>query len=261
MNLARESILAAIRSTLEPLDVVHAMWEGGAAAFDRVDRWSDIDLQVVCDDDAVDEVFRRTEAAMESLSPIELKYEIPQPSWHGHAQTFYRLEKAGPFLLVDFVVMKKSNPKRMREVEIHGNGSVHFDKKGVLSEEHIVPDEFAAKLERRLRDLRVTFELFQSLVVKEFHRGNAVEALQFYHGMTLRPLLELLRIVHVPARHNFHTRYFYYDLPRHVVDRLEPLFFTADLNDLRIKHGQAEAWFHELIDAFDMESVRRKLQG
>lgn len=262
MSVSRDSILSAMRGALEPLDSVHAMWEGGAAAFDRVDEWSDIDLQVLCDDDdqAVADVFRRAEQAMESLSPIELKYEIPQPSWHGHAQAFYRLADAGPFLLVDFVVIREGNANRFREREIHGDGPVHFDKKGSVASEHIDAEAMAGRLERRLKDMRVTFDMFQPMVLKEIHRGNAVEALQYYHGMTLRPLLELARITHAPARYNFHTRYFYYDLPEEVFRRMEPLFFVADADDLRGKHRQAEEWFYGLHDSVDMEDVRRRLK-
>ena len=64
MNLSREDILNAVRSVLEPFDTVHAMWEGGAAAFDRIDQWSDIDVQVICDDDSVPDVFERVEKSL-----------------------------------------------------------------------------------------------------------------------------------------------------------------------------------------------------
>ncbi len=249
MTLSREDILNAMRSVLEPLDTVHAMWEGGAAAFGRVDQWSDIDVQVICDDDSVPDVFERVEKALVDLSPIDLKYRIPEPTWHGHSQAFYRLADAGPFLLLDFVVMKKSSERRLREREIHGESVVHFNKNGVLVEENIDPVQFDEKLTARLEQMPVTFDMFQSLVLKELHRGNDVEALQFYHGMTLRPLLELLRILHCPARFNFHTRYFYYDLPSDVIERLEPLFFVSGPEDLRQKHQEAIEWFWEVQES------------
>ena len=51
--VGREDVLSAMRAALEPLDHVQVMWEAGAIALDRVDEWSDIDLQVACDDDRV----------------------------------------------------------------------------------------------------------------------------------------------------------------------------------------------------------------
>ena len=111
-GLKREEIIKALKERLEPLDFVLAMWEGGAAAFGRVDEWSDIDLQVAAQDDRVAEVLPIVEEVLLSLSPIDIKYEIPQPTWHGHAQTFYRLGNASRYLLIDFVVIKQSSPIR-----------------------------------------------------------------------------------------------------------------------------------------------------
>lgn len=261
MALSRDTILSAVRGGLEPLGFVHAMWEGGAAAFNRVDQWSDIDLLVLCDnsDETVREVFRRVEECLDTLSPIELTYRVPQPSWHGHAQAFYRLADAGPFLVVDFVVVKEGSNNLFREQEIHGDGPVHFDKKGLVGREHVNPAHLAERLQRRLADLRVTFDLFQSTVLKELHRGNPVEALQYYHAMTLRPLLELARILHKPARHAFHTRYFYSDLPQDIACRMEALFFVADMDDLRRKHRQAAAWFYEMIDSANVNATGHEI--
>jgi hypothetical protein len=238
-NLTREEILAALRARLEPLDYVQAMWEGGAAAFNRVDEWSDIDLQIAVDDDRVAEVFPIVEEVLRALSPIDLRYEIPQPAWHGHAQVFYRLSNASQFLLLDFVVMKRSNPLKFLEPEIHGNAVVHFDKSNVTQVEPL--------------DLRVNFDLFQSLTLKELERHNAIEALAFYQGFTLRPLVEFLRILYAPTRYNFHTRYVYYDLPADVVRRLETLFFVQNEDDLRAKREQAEQWFYEILERIRLD--------
>jgi len=70
-TLKREPILKALQQGLEPLDYVLAMWEGGAAAFDRVDEWSDIDIQFVVEDGRADEAFVVIERVLEALSPID----------------------------------------------------------------------------------------------------------------------------------------------------------------------------------------------
>ena len=245
--LTRQEITQALRARLEPLDYVHALWEGGAASFNRVDEWSDIDLQVAVDDDCVAQVFPIVEEVLQSLSPIDLRYEIPQPAWHGHAQVFYRLSQASKFLLIDFVVIKKSNPLKFLEPEIHGNAVVHFDKANVTKVEPLDRTAWNAKLRERVNTLRVTFDLFQSLTLKELNRHNTIEALAFYNGYTLRPLIEALRILHVPTRYNFSTRYLYYELPAEVVRRLEKLFFVQNEDDLREKQIQAEKWFYETL--------------
>lgn len=250
-SVTREQILTALQQALEPLDYVHAMWQGGAAAFGRVDEWSDIDLQVDVDDERVADVVATAEQTLRSLSPVEIKFEVPQPTWHGHWQAFYRLRDTSEFLLLDFVVMKHNNPNKFLQPETHGNAVVHFDKSGVVQTGPLDMADLAAQLEGRVRTLRTTFPLFQSLTLKELNRRNDIEALTFYHGFTLRPLVEVLRIKHQPARSNFYARYVYYDLPAEVVRRLEELFFVRDAAELLQKREQAEQWFWETLDQGD----------
>ncbi len=254
--LDRNQILTAIRAAIEPLPYALAMWEGGAPAFQRTDEWSDIDLQIVAEDERVDDIFPILETALLALSPIELKYEIPRPTWHGHAQAFYRLKEAGPYLLLDLVVIKRSAKEMFLTPEIHGQVVVHFDKAGVVQPPPLDWEAHRQGLRARLATLRTTFDLFQSLVWKETNRGNAIEAIAFYNGYTLRPLLELLGMRYRPARYNFGTRYVYYDFPPEVVRRLEALYFVPGPAELPLLQKQAGRWFRELA-----EEVQNQLEN
>ncbi len=259
-TLTRKVILQALRKALEPLGYVHAMWEGGAAAFDRVDEWSDIDLQVDAEDACIADVVKAAEQALEALSPVAAKYEVPQPTWHGHKQLFFRLSETSPFLLIDLVVIKHSNPNKFIQPEIHGNPIIHFDKSGVIEFQPLDPAALVDAIRARLVTLRATFELFQVLVLKELNRHHSIEALAFYQGFTLRPLVEALRIKYAPVRYNFQTRYVYYDLPRDVVQELESLFFVADSEALAAKHTRAQAWFYETLRQINVEDVKAQLE-
>src|SRR5215210_3380042 len=119
--VTRDAIQQALREALEPLDYVYAMWEGGSAATGRSDEWSDIDLQVDAEDDRTEDVFATAEDVLRKLSPIDLVYRLPEPTWHGHSQRLYRLRDASPFLMVDFVVMRHSSKEKFLQPEIHGN--------------------------------------------------------------------------------------------------------------------------------------------
>lgn len=242
-TVARGDITGALEKTLQPLPYVYAMWQGGAAAWGRVDEWSDLDVQMVVEDDRIEECFMTIERTLTSLGPIDLEYEIPQPAWHGHAQKFYRLADASPFLLLDLVLMKHSVKNQFIQPEMHGNPFIHFDKAGLLKPEPFDQEAHRNYLKKRRAELRIIFDLFQTLTLKELHRHNNIEAISFYFGHTLRPLVELLRIAYAPERYNFHTRYVYYDLPQEIVERLEPLFFIRDGNDLRTKREAAEKLF------------------
>ncbi len=249
--VSREDVLSAMRGALEPLDHVQAMWEAGAIAFDRVDEWSDIDLQVACDDDRVEDVFGTVESTLRTLSPIDLRYRLPEPTWHGHSQAFYRLEGASPFLMLDFVVMKAGAEDKFLQPEIHGRPHVYFDKSGVVRFKPLDADAFASKLRERVEELRVLFDLFRVLVEKELNRGNVIEAAAFYQSYTLRPLIEALRILHDPTRHNFHTRYVHYDFTESDVKRLTELIFVAGGEELAAKRERAEEWFNEVLGAIN----------
>ena len=259
-SVTREQILDLIEKTLIPLDYVYAMWEGGAAAFDRVDEWSDIDLQVIAHDERGEEVLKAVELALEKLSSIEIKYELPMPTWHGHYQTFFRLRDASPFHMIDFVVIKRTNPNKFLETEIHGSATVIFDKENDIPQEPLKPDDHISTLKARVESQSNIFELFQILTLKELERGNLIEAVSFYTNFTLRPLVEILRIKYQPWRYNFHTRYVYYEFPPQVVSRLESLYLPMDLEDLREKHSQAGDWFKQLVVEMDWDEVEQLLR-
>lgn len=245
-QVTRDRLLATLRERLEPIEYVHAMWEAGAIAFGRVDEWSDVDLQIVVDDDRVEDAFGAVESALEELSPIDATFRFPEPVWHGHSQAFYRLRDASPYLLLDLVVMKLENEGRFLQFEIHGRPFVYFDKSGVVVPEAFDGAAMSQKIRSRIEGLRARFEMFQVMVTKEIERGQPIEAVAYYHGMVLRPLVEMLRILHAPVRHDFYTRYVYHEFPRKVVERLEPLFFLGDTRDLAAKRREAELWFSEL---------------
>ncbi|HYM39437.1 MAG TPA: hypothetical protein VEY12_04730 [Thermoplasmata archaeon] len=66
--MTHDTIVSTFAATLEPLPFLDAMWEGGAAAFHRLDEWSDVDLDIVATDDRVPETFHAIEVALTRLS-------------------------------------------------------------------------------------------------------------------------------------------------------------------------------------------------
>lgn len=253
--VTREQVLEALRAALEPLDYVHAMWEGGAIAFGRLDEWSDIDVQFEVDDERIADGFAAVERALQTVSPIALQQRMPDTP--AYAQTFYRLRDASPYMLVDVALMRRSGSDKLLEPEIHGAAVFHFDKGLPPRPQPLDWDALQARLRDRLAVLRTTFEMFQVFTLKELNRGNPLDALIFYQAFTLRPLVEALRIRYQPARHGFYVRYAAYDLPADVVQRLEGLFFVTGVEDIRARRAEAEAWFDETIaQILHVQSVR-----
>jgi len=246
-SIKREEILRAVTSALEASEDVTALWEGGAAAFDRVDEWSDLDIMIAVKSGTKDAAIALVDDALGSLAPIAVRYRLPEPAWHGHSQVFYMLEGASPYEFVDSCFMNDDTERKFLEPETHGRALVHFDRAGFIDQTPADPAETRERLAKRVAAMRRTTALGRTGTLKELARGNDLEALAYYNGSMLRPLVELLRIRHCPGRQQFHTRYIQYDLPEEIVTRLTPLFFVRDAAEIRAGHAEAGAWMDELL--------------
>ena len=247
VSLTRENIVKTIRDETQSLPYFQCMWEAGAAAFGRVDEWSDIDLQLAVDDDKVADAVSTINQLLEKLGGIESRLVLPEPTPHGHWQAFYQLKGSSPYLLLDLVIMKKGTSRdRFSQPEIHGNAKVYYDKVGFVETEPLNRRDLNEKLRKRAEFISAQFDLFQPFVLKELNRKNYVEAFAYYNGVTLRPLVEILRIKYCPERYDFYTRYVYYDLPRDVAERLEKFYYVSNPDDLERKHHEAGEWFRSI---------------
>ena len=258
-RISRDEVTAAIARALEPLDYVYAMWEGGAVAFDRLDEWSDIDICVSADDDRIEEPFEVVEQALESISPIDLKYEHTGPKLGEYVQAFYRLEGAGPYMLIDFAVFKHSAKDKLLEPELHGEAKFHFNKKGAVAVPRLDRRAFMAKVNASLESLPKRVDMFAAFVPKEIKRGNLPAAVDFYQRFLLGALAQALRLKHNPARYDFGIRYAYHDLPTEVVKRFQDLYVIRDSDDLREKYENARLWFEETIGSITADEVAKRL--
>ena len=239
---------------LEPLDYVYALYEGGAVAFNRIDEWSDIDLYAVVDDEKVDSAFHAVERTLELLSPIKLKLRTPQLPWSGVFQTFYKLENASEFLLIDFAVLQLSAPEKFLEPLIHGNVVFHFNKNDIIKATRFDEKAFSNKLVARIKMLQMRFCMFNSFVQKEINRGNCLEAVELYRVFTLALLVEALRIKHNPMHYDFRMRYVHYELPPELIRKLENLYFVKNIEDLQQKYRVGTKWFEETMSDTDANS-------
>jgi len=246
-TLGRETIIQTLADSLEPLNYTYALYEGGAAAFGRIDDWSDIDLYLVVDDDKVDDAFASVERALKSLSPIEQKYEIKLPQWPGLYQFFYRLRDTTEYLLIDFVVATFSSKGKFLEPKTHGDIVFYFNKNDIIKAPQFDRDALVRRLHDRCVNLQGRASMFNKFVQKGINRRNYLEAIDAYFALILGPLVELLRQKYYPLHHDFKMHYIRYELPADVVSRLETLYSVKDLGDLQGKYDEATKWLHEVI--------------
>ncbi len=247
-GLTREELASSLRDALIDQSDINAMSLGGSDAFGAADSLSDLDIQLDVVDGRTDEVFAFVEGALEAISPIELRYAIPDPTWHGHRQRFYRLRDTDPLVLVDLVLMERgTSAPRLDERQMHGTPVILFDKLGVITASELDFEANEQRMANRFASLRARFELFGGFAAKELKRGRPIDAWHFYGSMLIQPLVMLLRMEYCPERFEFSTRYLDRDLPVELVSRVRALLFFANETSFAEQVAEAHRWVGELI--------------
>lgn len=258
-TLTRTMIIEEITQALNSLSYVHAFYEGGAAAFNRLDEWSDIDLYVIVDDNKATETFDVIERALMSLSRIIQKYDVPQTQWKNVSQAFYRLDNTSEYLIIDLAVLKTGAEEKFLDPSIHGKAVFYFKRNEKITIPRLDVQSFADRVHKRIERLKARFDMFNIFVQKEINRGNFIEAVDLYYNLTLSSLIEALRIKFNPLHYDFRTRYVYYEFPKTAIQELEQLYAIKNREDLQKKYVRATAWFAETITTINKEETEKQL--
>ena len=241
-GVLRRRISEAVSNGVQPLEFVLAGWEAGSVAFGVEDAYSDIDLNFLLDDAGAEDAFyEAVELALEAVSPIVARHVEPPGR-------YFKLRDGGDFLLVDVCVVRPAGLAEQLDVERHGTIRALFDKGEWLRRDASAGVSPVARMAKRLEEHRAWFSISQSFVRKAIARGRDVEALSAYWGYTLRPLVELVRMRHCPARWDFGMRYLERDLPGPVYDELRRLMFVGAPGDLGERASEANAWAERLLE-------------
>lgn len=251
MAVSREEIVSACRGALEGVPSVQAAFLGGSASFNREDEYSDIDLCCVAPKDDAAVIFDAVEGALEGLSPIAIKLEMPQSAgWPGLSQRFYRLRDTDEYLMIDFCQLTPEQVVTFLEPVRHGTPVVLFDRTGIIKPAPMDGDH-DERISKRVEWLRNSFPMFQNLVRKALLRGDLVEAKAVWLSHSMRPLVDLLRVRHCPARFDYGFRYTQLDLPAPAHERLQDLLWARDADDMLAKLDEARDWFNQTLAEVD----------
>ena len=147
--------------------------------------------------------------------------------------------------MVDLCVMRADRLDPFLDPDRHGRPLVWFDRSDRLA---AVPDlRVADRAAAHRRALIARIALFGHIPGKALARGHHVEAVDAYHKMLLRPLVDLLRHAHAPKRFDFGLRYLDVDLPPDLARRLETLVWIGDETALHRAIAAARAWIDEIL--------------
>ncbi len=241
-----KKIVNELKELYKENENILAVWEGGSAATGYLDEYSDLDLALITSDDTIEDTFELTEQFLEKNYGISNKFRMPEPSWHGHSQCFYKLTESPKFFYVDMLIEKESAKNRFTESDRHGKSVIWFDKKNLIDPTPTPQEEIENKCKKHYNLMSTLLPFMEMDIAKQIKRGNAIVAISIYGGL-LNRMAALLNIKYRPHKFDFGLRYYYRDLPKEDVAFVEGIAFVRDIDDLKEKFPKAIKRYKELI--------------
>ena len=232
-----DDVLTLLREHAETTPAVRLVIVGGSAATGRYDDHSDLDVELWCDG-RPDPTYDVLRALLDDALTVDHVWEVLRERWpDGTRQLFAHLQPdpgdlSRPTRILDLAVhplpaqgVVEIDPRR------HGTPIALHDPDGLLRPAQEDEAPHAAARATTVADIAGRRGTAEWLVRRALARGELAEAHAFYVRFALTPLVELLRIEHCPARHDFGLRYLGSDLPAGYAERLHELLPGPDLGD------------------------------
>ena len=254
----RDELSGRIREATVDLPWLVAAWLGGSDATGRVDELSDVDLQLVVEDECVEDAFIAMEGMLERAGGVDHRWRVDEPTWHGHAQAVYRPRGAPAHLCLDLLVIRRSAEDWFVDRARHGDALVLIDRDGRLATREPGRERLAERRQALLAHHARSLPVVMETVAKSIHRGNLVEAVIGYHQRVLVPLIDLVRCEHCPDRFDFGPRYLDRDLPESEQRMLEELAASSGPDELSSSFRRARSEIMarlKRLNAMDSEGV------
>ncbi len=230
--VTKETLQEVLQPILWAEESVYAVWEGGSSATGYLDPLSDLDLLILCDDDAVAPLFEIVDRVLEEHFGIVRKYRVPEPAWHGFSQCFYQIRDTHDLFYLDLCYAKKSNPQRFTESDRHGIPQVWFDRTGMLDCAP-TPKEQSDQMCERMFDSATGSAFVVILEIKKaIWRNRFTEAFLFYYQLISRNYAILLNLKYRPKQADFGLRYAYRAYPQETVQFLERILQVNSLEEI-----------------------------
>jgi len=247
MSSFQTKILEEMVADLKSDPLVLAVWEGGSAANGTSDEYSDIDL-IVVGSKSIDTIFESIESTLNRVSTITHRRVEPTQFLPDYFQRVYFLEDAPKHFFVDAGVFLRESEHlflELLQIERHGSPVVHFDKLDLVKPRNGDLSELKAKQRKRLSEIEDAFPIFKTEVLKELDRGHSVDAFAFYFDGIVRPLVELMGMLHRPFRYDFGLRYLHKSFPENDRKQIEDLLYVCTVDEMKDRVLKADRLFHE----------------
>lgn len=243
----RHELVNFIKPWVLSKNYVIAAWEGGSAATNRLDQYSDLDLSLVVQDDQVERTFQELDTFIEEKFGIIRKYRLPEPTWHGASQCFYVIDHVEPMIYLDIAVLKKSNPDKLMESDRHGHAVVWFDREHIYNS---TPSD-SKTIQERGKKLFATTTQMDFLIMLEIEkgilRGQFYDVFPTYMSFISRQLSVLLNLKHRPEKADFGLRYGRTEYKNDDAKLVENAFKVSTIDELKHHYELIKKRYFELV--------------
>ena len=246
----REDILAAFLACFRDDLRVRAFWLEGSDGLGRADEYSDLDLWLDVDDEAMEEVMEAAVAVAESFGPLDADVFVPHPDGQ-ILQRNLHVEGMSPYLTLDICIERHSRYGEegccFTEGDIAELPKILFDRDGLLRlVPPVPPDPEALRAEWARQESRFGE---RGRVTKYMARRLYLEAVDHYEEYVLMPLVSEARLLHTPDHADYGWTHISAHLPEDLVRRFEDLRRHRTLTDLQQCLAKADRLHEELNTA------------
>lgn len=203
----RQNLIDLLKPFLTNHPHVLAVWEGGSAATDHLDAYSDLDLMVVVERADTSLLFGEIEQQLAHAFGIKERYRVPEPAWHGFSQCFYQFETTAPWLYLDLCLLPPDLEDRFTASDRHGIIEPWKDTIGFIDNRPTALDAIEHRAKTCYRRAVSGEFVLRLEVEKALHRAHLVDAQLFLHGYLMRHLAPLLNLEHRKTKVDFGIRY------------------------------------------------------
>jgi len=244
-HITRTQIIDAIVSDLRAEDYIWAIWLEGADGTQSVDEYSDIDLVCYAQEGCVDDAIGQLDHSLSSLGQMDIVYEEPGRAANNRYKV-YHLRETPDSLLVDVTFQSESFPVSFLYEDPTVVPVVLVDKAGVVNFHHMDPKSTVSQLRIQLAQAQGVYSQ-RSRAEKYTRRGLFLESLIYYQKYVLRPLVDVLRIIHTPYQPDFFLVHATRDFPADVASVLETLYAVQSVEDIAERIKVADRWFKQVV--------------
>lgn len=249
----REQVADELKKLLVKDRNIIAAWEGGSAATGFMDEFSDLDLAVVCEDEAVEKIFGKLEKFIEKNYGIERKYRVPEPAWHGFSQCFYKVGNVPELYYLDIAVIKRSIQDKFTESDRHGDAVVWFEKEKMIDPTPTSKEKVTEKGRKYFKFISDSDFLMITELKKAIARKNFTEAFPAYYRLIASNLGVLLNLKYRPCKVDFGIRYAYRDFPKKEVNLISDSFKVGSIDEIEAKSMKVIKRIEELKKELNQE--------